>query len=77
MLLDAVDDLIEPDELRAALDEDRKARAHFNSLADSVKKQALYWVYSAKREATRSNRVAQIVAAAAEGMSVAEYRASK
>jgi len=74
-LLDAVDDLIEPDELRAALDADRRARAHYNSFGDSVKKQALYWVYSAKREATRSDRIAQIVEAAAQGMSVAEYRA--
>ena len=75
VLLDAVDDLIEPDELRAALDADRSARASYDAFADSVKKQALYWVYSAKRETTRSDRIAQIVEAAAEGMSVAEYRA--
>jgi len=74
-LLDAVDDLIEPDELRAALDADRNARANYDSFADSVKKQALYWVYSAKRERNKSDRIAQIVEAAAEGMSVAEYRA--
>ncbi len=75
VLLDAVDDLIEPDELRAALDANHKARANYNSFADSVKKPTLYWVYSAKRETTRSDRIAQIVEAAAEGMSVAEYRA--
>jgi uncharacterized protein YdeI (YjbR/CyaY-like superfamily) len=75
VLLDAVDDLIEPDELRSALDADRRARANYDSFADSVKKQTLYWVYSAKREATRSDRIAQIVEAAAEGKSVAEYRA--
>ncbi len=73
-LLDAVDDLIEPDELRVALDADRTARANFDSFADSVKKQALYWVYSAKRATTRSDRIAQIAEAAAKGMSVAEYR---
>jgi len=76
VLLDAVDDLIESDELRAALDADRTARANYDSFADSVKKPTLYWVYSAKRETTRSDRIAQIVEAAAEGMSVAEYRAS-
>ena len=75
VLLDAVDDLIESDGLRAALDANSAARANYDSFADSVKKQALYWVYSAKRETTRSDRIAQIVEAAAEGMSVAEYRA--
>ena len=75
VLLDAVDDLIEPDELRAALDANRTARHNYNSFADSVKKQALYWVYSAKRETTKSDRIVQIVEAAAEGMPVAEYRA--
>ena len=75
VLLDAVDDLIEPDELRTALDADRKARANYNLFANSVKKQALYWVYSAKRETTKSDRIVQVVEAAAEGMSVAEYRA--
>jgi len=75
ILLDAVDDLIEPDELRIALDADGEARANYNSFTDSVRKQALYWVYSAKRETTKSDRIAQIVAAAAEGMSLAEYRA--
>jgi uncharacterized protein YdeI (YjbR/CyaY-like superfamily) len=74
-LLDAVDDLIEPDELRAALDANSTARAHFDSFTDSMKKQAFYWVYSAKREATRSDRIAQIVEAAVEGVPVAEYRA--
>lgn len=75
VLLDAVDDLIEPAELSTALDACPKARANFNLFADSVKKQALYWVYSAKREKTKSDRIEQIVEAAAAGMSMAEYRA--
>jgi len=73
-LLDAVDDLIEPDALRAALDADPAARAGFDGLAESARKQALYWVYSAKRAATRTDRIAQITAAAVAGLPVAEYR---
>lgn len=74
-LLDAVDELIEPPELRVALDEDPAARDNFDALPDSAKKPALYWVYSAKRDATKADRVAQVVAAAAAGLSVADYRA--
>jgi uncharacterized protein YdeI (YjbR/CyaY-like superfamily) len=73
-LLDAVDDLIVPDDLQVALDADPTAKANFEASPDSVKKPTLYWVYSAKRETTRSDRIAQIVAAAAENLSVAEYR---
>jgi uncharacterized protein YdeI (YjbR/CyaY-like superfamily) len=73
-LLDAVDDLVVPDDLRAALDADPVASANFAAFSDSVKKPILWHVYSAKRTATREQRIAEIVKAAAENLSVAEYR---
>ena len=73
-LLDAVDDLIVPHDLRQALDAQPEARDNFAAFPDSVKKQALWLVYSAKRAATRKRRIAEIVAAAASNLSVAEHR---
>jgi uncharacterized protein YdeI (YjbR/CyaY-like superfamily) len=72
--LDAVEGLIEPAELRGALDRRPIARSNFDAFSDSVKKQALYWVYSAKREDTRARRISDVVAAATENLPVAEYR---
>ncbi len=74
-LLDPVDALLEPEDLKAALDSNPDARAAFDGFAESVKKQALYWVYSAKREKTRSARIEEVVQAAGLGLSVAEHRA--
>jgi uncharacterized protein YdeI (YjbR/CyaY-like superfamily) len=44
-------------------------RAAFDALPPSRRKQILYWIKSAKREATRRRRIAEVVQAAAEGRS--------
>lgn len=74
-MLDLIDALVVPSDLGAAFEAVPGARAGFEALPDSAKKQALYWVYSAKREATRSARIARTVAAAAEGLPVADHLA--
>jgi len=71
-ILDSVEALEEPDDLAAALDAVPAARAFFDGLAPSRKKPILYWVVSAKREATRRQRIARIVALAAEGKTPAD-----
>lgn len=58
-LLDDVEDLIEPDELRAALDADPAARAHWDAFPRSVKRATLEWIVQAKRPDTRARRVAE------------------
>lgn len=65
--LDEIDALVVPDDLAEALGD---LRPVFDGFSASRRKQALYWVKSAKRPQTRADRIAKIVAAAAEGRSV-------
>lgn len=66
-LLDDVEALRLPDDLVAALAADPSAERGFDGLTMSVRKQALWWIVSAKREDTRARRIAAVVAAAREG----------
>ena len=66
-IYDAADDLIEPDDLAAALDASPAARAAWDGFPPSPRKQMLWWVISAGRPETRANRIAKIVAEAASG----------
>ena len=66
-ILDPVEDLIEPDELARALDAEPAARAAWDAFPPSARKQMLWWVISAVREATRDKRIATIVTKAARG----------
>jgi uncharacterized protein YdeI (YjbR/CyaY-like superfamily) len=64
---DAVEDLLEPPDLAAALNESGPARAAWDGFPPSARKQMLWWVVTAARPETRSTRIAKIVAEAAEG----------
>lgn len=66
-IYDPVEDLVEPDELAAALDADPDARRHWDGFAPSARKVMLWWVISAAQPATRTRRIAAIVAKAAVG----------
>jgi len=66
-LLDGPEAGVEPPELTAALDAVPDARAHWDSFPKSVKKFGLTHIAMAKRDETRSARIAKIVADAAEG----------
>lgn len=46
---------------RAALDAAPEAKAAYESLVDSAKKQYLWWISSAKRPATRASRIAETI----------------
>jgi uncharacterized protein YdeI (YjbR/CyaY-like superfamily) len=64
-LLDDVEDLVVPDDLVAALDGLRGARANWDAFPPSARRQDLYWLVTAKRPETRSRRLAEIAARAA------------
>ena len=66
-IFDPVEDLIEPDELAAALDANPAARSSWDDFPPSAKKQMLWWVVSAARQETRDKRVAEIVSRATKG----------
>lgn len=65
--LDEVEALIIPQDLQNALDERAGAKAFFLAQSKSAKKGMLYWVFSAKRQETRANRIGQIASLAALG----------
>ncbi len=50
-----------PPELTAALAQDAKARANFEKLAPSYRRQFIYWVSVAKHDETRRKRVAEVL----------------
>jgi uncharacterized protein YdeI (YjbR/CyaY-like superfamily)/alkylated DNA nucleotide flippase Atl1 len=66
-VLDAVEALTVPDDLAAALAANDAARRWFAEFKRGAKKILLYWVTTAKRPETRAARIAELVAAAAEG----------
>lgn len=69
--LDDVEALIEPDDLAAALDANKKARKHFDAFNASAKKVILLWIKTAKREATREKRIRETVKLAARNIKAA------
>jgi uncharacterized protein YdeI (YjbR/CyaY-like superfamily) len=50
-----------PDEYATLLKANRKAWAHFEARAPSYRKAVLWWIVSAKQEATRQRRLAQLI----------------
>ncbi len=66
-MLDDVEDLVVPPDLAEALEAGPAAANNYTELADSKKKQLLYWIGSAKRPETRAERIANTVQALAEG----------
>jgi uncharacterized protein YdeI (YjbR/CyaY-like superfamily) len=63
--LDDVENLVEPPELKAALDANPAARENWDAFPPSAKKAILNWISTAKKPETRERRVAQTVAEAA------------
>ncbi|MCZ7663769.1 MAG: YdeI/OmpD-associated family protein [Thermoleophilia bacterium] len=66
-MLDDVEDLVVPADLAEALWTEPDAARRYAELADSKKKQLLYWIGSAKRPATRAKRIEESVRAVAQG----------
>lgn len=72
--LDAVEDLVEPDDLRVRLDADPEARRHWDAFPRSAKRGILEWIVQAKRPATRARRVAETAERAAVGERANQWR---
>ncbi len=68
--LDAVETLLVPEDLGKALAADPRARRNFEAFTPSVRKTTLWWIESAKRPATRAERVAETVRLAALNLPV-------
>ena len=66
-IYDPVEDLVEPDDLAAALDADPSARTSWDGFPPSARKAMLWWVISAARVDTRERRIATIVEKATRG----------
>ncbi|MFD2541841.1 YdeI family protein [Lacinutrix gracilariae] len=59
--LDPVEKGIIPEALQLAFSKNPKAFENYNNFAPSYRKQYLYWLHSAKREATREKRISEII----------------
>ncbi len=64
--LDAIEALIVPEDLRQALETNDLARQNFEAFSNTLKKNVLYWIDTAKRPETRKNRIQQTVLSAAQ-----------
>ncbi|MGE3288460.1 MAG: YdeI family protein [Pseudonocardia sp.] len=65
--LDDVENLVEPTDLRAALDAVPAARTHWDGFSRSARRALLDWISTAKRDATRARRIERTVTEAAAG----------
>jgi uncharacterized protein YdeI (YjbR/CyaY-like superfamily) len=75
--LDAVEDLVEPDDLRSALDAQPDARLHWDAFPPSTKRGILEWIGNAKRPQTRDRRVAETAQLAAQDIRANQWRQGK
>ncbi|MFY0674836.1 MAG: YdeI/OmpD-associated family protein [Bacteroidia bacterium] len=72
--LDQVDALIIPEDLKQAFELHNGALAFYEGLSNSIKKQLLYWVVSAKRKETRNSRISEIAENASKGLKPKQFR---
>ncbi|TDH24256.1 hypothetical protein EXU57_15710 [Segetibacter sp. 3557_3] len=63
-----IDNLVIPEDLRQAFDQNPVAYQHFMGFSDSAKRMMLEWVLNAKKPETRQNRIFEIVNKAAQNI---------
>jgi len=73
-ILDNVEALIVPEDLKTAFANNKAAMKFYKSLSNSSKKTLLYWLNSAKRTATRQKRIAEIIQNASKGLKPSQFR---
>ena len=64
--LDQVEELVLPQDLNKALMDHSGAFTFYEGLSNSIKKQLLYWVISAKKSETRKKRILEIASNASQ-----------
>ena len=65
--LNEVDSLTIPPDLQKAFTKNKKAKKYYETLKPSPKKYLLYWMNNAKREETRTKRIAEIIESLSQG----------
>jgi uncharacterized protein YdeI (YjbR/CyaY-like superfamily) len=73
-VLDEVEALVIPEDLKEELANYKGSREYFDSLSKSAKKIMLYWVFSAKRLETRRKRVLEIAECASKNLKPKQFR---
>lgn len=73
-LLDEVEALIIPEDLKGEFENHEGSMKYFNNLSKSAKKILLYWIVSAKRKETRQKRVLEIAENASENLKPKQFR---
>lgn len=73
--IDSVESLTPPPELAKGFARNRKAKAFYDSLAPSKRKTILYWINGVKSPALRAERIAHVIAQAANGLRPAPHEA--
>ena len=73
-ILDEVEALTVPDDLKEALAIHKGSMEYFDSLSKSVKKILLHWVVSAKRTETRQKRILEIAESASKNLKPKQFR---
>ena len=66
--LDDVENLVEPAELKAALDAIPEARKNWDAFPRTTRRAALEWIAAAKRPATRERRISETVELAQQNL---------
>ena len=59
--LDEVEDLILPNDLKSAFEQNETAFENYKNFSRSYRKSYLYWLNQAKREETRNKRITEIL----------------
>ncbi len=68
--LDASDNLEIQEGLAKAFNQNKRAKENFENFTDAVKRNILYWIYSAKRSETRAKRISKTISMAEKDLRV-------
>ena len=74
LLMDDVEKLIIPEDLKIALNKNEGSMQFFQSQSKSIKKAMLHWVVMAKGTETRKKRITEIARLAAKGIRPNQFR---
>ncbi len=75
--LDAVEDLVVPDDLHAALQQYPPALENFTAFSRSTKRGILEWIHNAKRPETRMKRIVETATLAAQNIKANQFTPKK
>ncbi len=72
--LDAVEDILMPEDLQQAFDQDKTALTNWESFSRSTKRGILEWILNAKKPETRQKRIHETVTLAAKNQKANQFR---